>query len=107
MEELTAYRWGSDAPGRPWLDFTPDRRVVGSDGCNRLAGPWQPSAVGVALGPLVSTMMYCQGVDTWLAGARAARLLGDRLQVLDADGAVIGELPRDRPGDSPRSTTAC
>ncbi|MFB9069772.1 hypothetical protein ACFFX0_00585 [Citricoccus parietis] len=45
--------------------------------------------------------MFCKGVDTWLNGAVSALLLhdssGDRLEVLDAAGRVIGALPRAAP----------
>ena len=40
MEELTDHRWGSDAPGQPWLGFDAEGGLYGSDGCNRLVGQW-------------------------------------------------------------------
>jgi heat shock protein HslJ len=102
MEELTAHRWGSDRPRQPWLEFAEDHRLSGTDGCNRLVGEWSRSEGGIVVfGPLVSTLMFCDGVDTWLRGATAARQLGDRLEILDAAGAVMGELPR-----GPRRSTA-
>ncbi|WP_313822230.1 META domain-containing protein [Citricoccus sp.] len=102
MEELAAelvdHRWGSDAPGQPWLGFEAGGRLHGSDGCNRLRGEWTVTAERIDFGRLVSTMMFCEGVDTWLNGAVAARLLqdssGDRLEILDPAGRVIGALPR-------------
>ncbi|VXB16001.1 META domain-containing protein [Citricoccus sp. K5] len=105
MEELAAelidHRWGSDAPGQPWLGFEAGGRLHGSDGCNRLMGEWTLTAQRADFGRLVSTMMFCEGVDTWLNGAVSARLLhdasGDRLEVLDAAGRVIGVLPRTVP----------
>ncbi|MFC0248711.1 META domain-containing protein [Citricoccus parietis] len=105
MEELAAelidHRWGSDAPGQPWLGFEAGGRLHGSDGCNRLMGEWTLTAERVDFSRLVSTMMFCKGVDTWLNGAVSALLLhdssGDRLEVLDAAGRVIGALPRAAP----------
>ncbi|XKH55883.1 META domain-containing protein [Citricoccus nitrophenolicus] len=102
MEELVAelidHRWGSDAPGQPWLGFEAEGRLHGSDGCNRLMGEWTLTAERVDFGRLVSTMMFCKGVDTWLNGAVSARFVpdasGGRLEVLDAAGQVIGVLPR-------------
>ncbi|NUL43683.1 META domain-containing protein [Cellulosimicrobium funkei] len=99
--ELVDHRWGSGAPGQPWLGFEADGRLHGSDGCNRLMGEWTLTEDRVDFSRLVSTMMYCEGVDTWLNGAVSARLVqdacGDRLEVLKAGGQVIGVLPRKEP----------
>lgn len=94
--DLIGHRWGAEAPGRPWLRFGADGRVSGSDGCNRLMGGWSLEGDVVSLRRMASTMMFCEGVDTWLSRAHSARHLGDRLQVLDASGAPIGELSRDQ-----------
>ncbi|MEW1981810.1 META domain-containing protein [Citricoccus sp. NPDC079358] len=102
MEELAAelidHRWGSDAPGQPWLGFEAEGQLYGSDGCNRLRGEWTLTAERIDVGRLVSTMMFCEGVDTWLNGAVSARLLldtsGERLEVFNPAGQVIGVLPR-------------
>lgn len=98
MEELTDSRWGSDAPGQPWLGFDAEGRLYGSDGCNRLTGQWTLTGDRLAFGRLVSTMMFCRDVDTWLRGAVTARWVrdpaGERLEVGNAAGEVIGELER-------------
>lgn len=114
MEEFTAglvdHRWGSEAPGRAWLGFDAGGRLYGSDGCNRLMGQWRVAGDQVVFGRVASTMMFCEGVDTWLAGAAAARLVrdgsGEWLEVSDAAGRVIGVLERgdrDRRGPALRT----
>ncbi|WP_341361338.1 META domain-containing protein [Georgenia sp. M64] len=89
--------WGVRSRGRPSLVLEPDGAVHGSDGCNRLAGSWSSGPDGaVVLGPLASTRMACDGVDTWLSGAAAARVVTGRLEVRDAAGRVLGSLGRDQ-----------
>jgi len=41
-----------------------------------------------------STMMYCEGVDTWLTQGTTAVVQGDALVVSDEDGKEIGTLDR-------------
>lgn len=98
MEELTEHRWGSDAPGQPWLGFDTEGRLHGSDGCNRLMGQWTLVGDRLEFGRLVSTMMFCRDVDTWLLGAVGARWVrspaGERLEISNAAGKVIGVLDR-------------
>lgn len=103
MDELTEHRWGSDAPGQPWLGFDAGGRLYGSDGCNRLMGQWTVAGTAgdrLEFRRLVSTMMFCRDVDTWLLGAVAARWVrdpaGGRLEISNAAGDVIGVLERQR-----------
>lgn len=79
---------------------------AGSDGCNRIAGSYTFARADgtIDLGAMISTMMYCEGVDTWLSRARTARLTpnadsdagadGSRLVFFDEAGAQIGSLSR-------------
>src|SRR5690242_13082597 len=49
---------------RPHLVFGADGRVSGSDGCNRLTGPYSVNGSnGLAFGPLAGTRMACPGTD--------------------------------------------
>jgi heat shock protein HslJ len=49
---------------RPQLAFGADGRVSGSDGCNRLTGPYTvKDSNGLAFGPLAGTRMACPGTD--------------------------------------------
>ena len=87
--------WGNvDNPEEPSLNFAPDGRVNGTDGCNRLMGGWTQDGSTVTISNLASTMMFCQGVDTWLSGAATAEVEGDALRVLNPEGAELGVLHR-------------
>lgn len=107
MDELTAHRWGSDAPGQPWLRFEADGGLHGSDGCNRLSGRWILTGDRLEFGRLVSTTMFCRDVDTWLLGAASAHresdAAGERLRIRNAAGEELGVLLRQDAGGGPRS----
>ena len=87
--------WTSTDDPEVFLGLGDDLRVAGKDGCNRLVGTWSSTDDNtVELGALASTMMYCEGVDTWLAQASVLQLDGSTAVVLDPDGARIGTLSR-------------
>lgn len=70
------------------------RRIFERLGWNRIFGTWTQEGADLTLGPLGSTMMYCEGVDTWLVNAVGAKLEGGFLRITDATGAEIGTLTR-------------
>ncbi|WP_258067932.1 META domain-containing protein [Pseudoclavibacter sp. RFBB5] len=89
--------WGtpnSSGQGEPGLNLADDGKVTGNDGCNRLMGEWTETDGTVEFGALASTMMFCEGVDTWLLGASTAEVDGDSLVVFNEAGDQIGTLPR-------------
>lgn len=86
--------WGEDASGKPSLTFAEDGKVSGTDGCNRLMGSWTQEGNKVSLSPMASTMMACDGVDTWLSGIDSATIDEDTLTILDASGDTLGTLER-------------
>lgn len=86
--------WGSTAQSSPNLTFAAEGTVTGTDGCNRLTGSWSVDGDVVRLGPLASTRMYCEGVDTWLSHASEVVVNGTTLDVSDDTGARIGTLER-------------
>ncbi|MBL5974171.1 MAG: META domain-containing protein [Candidatus Leucobacter sulfamidivorax] len=87
--------WGEpDADGEPSIEFTDDGKYAGTDGCNRLFGAWTVDGDAIDLGAMGSTMMYCEGVDTWLTQGTTAVVQGDALVVSDEDGKEIGTLDR-------------
>jgi len=86
--------WGRLGRGLPHLSLSSDGRLAGSDGCNRLAGGWSLRDEIIEFGPLVSTLMFCEGVDTWLRDAASATVDGDVMHVRDAEGREIGTLER-------------
>lgn len=88
--------WGDpDTEGAPSLEFLADGTYAGTDGCNRLGGDYTQADDGtIDLGIMRSTMMYCEGVDTWLVQAHEATLISDELVFHDEQGAEIGTLAR-------------
>lgn len=86
--------WGSDEPGQPQLTLERGGGLHGTDGCNRMSGSWEIVEGHISLGPIASTRMACQGVDTWLSGVASLKVAGDVLRVFDGDGNEIGTLPR-------------
>ncbi|MGP6174205.1 META domain-containing protein [Corynebacterium sp. A21] len=86
--------WGSNGSAQPQLTLEADGKLHGTDGCNRMMGSWEYSGEEIALGDIATTMMACEGVDTWLSAAGSLKVEGDTLHVFDADGEEIGTLPR-------------
>jgi heat shock protein HslJ len=87
--------WTSAADPNAFLTFTDDGRVGGKDGCNTLSGGWAAEADGtVTISGLASTMMYCEGVDTWLSKAATVEIAGTTATVADPAGANVGTLQR-------------
>lgn len=86
--------WGSDAAGEPFLEFTDDGKVKGTDGCNGIGSTYTVVDDAVEIAPYVSTLKACQGVDDWLRGISVVQVEGDTLIVMDEAGTKIGELPR-------------
>ncbi|WP_258064918.1 META domain-containing protein [Pseudoclavibacter sp. AY1H1] len=89
--------WGtpdSSGRGEPGLRLSDDGRVTGNDGCNRLMGDWSETDGKIEFGALASTMMFCEGVDTWLVGAASASVDGNSLLIYNDAGDEIGTLPR-------------
>jgi len=90
--------WGeAGIHGTPYLEFFDDHRLAGTDGCNRLIGGWTAKGDAVEFGQLASTMMFCEGVDTWLSQAATATRQGATLTVLNDAGTPIGTLKRSVP----------
>ncbi|MEB0265810.1 META domain-containing protein [Cryobacterium sp. 10I5] len=93
--------WGDpDAPRMPSLELHEDRSLSGTDGCNRLVGTWKMSGDRIEFGPIASTLMACEGVDTWLGAATTATIDGSTMTLTDQGGKEIGTLER-RPASSP------
>ena len=86
--------WGSGEPPQPELTLAEDGSIGGTDGCNRLIGSWKLVDQHVELSPLGTTMMFCEGVDTWLGSATRAEIEGDTLHLFDQDGTEIGTLSK-------------
>ena len=89
--------WGSTEEQQPNLVFDDEGGVTGTDGCNRVVGSWSVEGDSVILSDLVSTLMACEGVDTWLGTAASAQFVAgedDELQFFDDADTKIGILER-------------
>ncbi|MHA2788806.1 META domain-containing protein [Corynebacterium sp. S7] len=86
--------WGSNEPQQPQLTLADDGSLSGTDGCNRIIGSWELHDERVQLSPLATTMMFCEGVDTWLSNAATAEVKRETLHLYDEAGAEIGTLER-------------
>ena len=86
--------WGTAVQGKPQLVFDTEGNFSGSDGCNRVGGNYTSSETGIDFGPMFSTMMYCEGVDTWLGQATHATLDGKIMSLFDEAGTEIGQLEK-------------
>ena len=85
--------WGKpDVQGETAISFAADGSAFGSDGCNLVTGTWKEDKGTITFGPLASTMMYCEGVETWLTDATTATMKGDTITLSDKDGKEVGTL---------------
>jgi len=92
--EIAGTSWGA-APGtqgEPSIAFDRDGSYSGNDGCNVIGGEWTADGDVVDLGNMRSTMMYCDGVDTWLSSAATATLGDGKLSFADGSGKSLGTL---------------
>jgi len=79
--------------GAPFLSLAADGSFSGNDGCNTIFGSWEVADDGAIMFTGVgSTMMACEGVDTWLSTVALGRIQGGVMTVQDADGVVLGQL---------------
>ena len=87
--------WRNEANPDVTLTIEDDGTVSGSDGCNRIVGGTATVKESrVEFGALATTMMFCEGVDTWLSQAASGQSAGGVLTISDAAGAEIGTLVR-------------
>ncbi|KJL29261.1 META domain-containing protein [Microbacterium oxydans] len=86
--------WEASVDGTPFLQFSADGTVAGSDGCNDLSGRWtQDSAGRIDLGTLAPlTTNVCEGIDSWLSRGRSADIIEGYMYVNGEAGSAIGGL---------------
>jgi copper homeostasis protein (lipoprotein) len=82
-------------PGRPAGLQLDGGRAAGSDGCNRIFGPYTQEGDALRLGELAATMMSCpagmaeaRAYTAALAQVRHVAVRGELLEMLDADGTL-------------------
>ena len=92
----------SQPGGQAYLIFEAGQRVSGSDSCNRVASVYELNHDRISFGPMAATRMTCSGTadierpfGNAVANARFWRILGDRLELYDANGV---RLARFEPG---------
>lgn len=87
--------WGTmDTTGEPFLSFAEGGQLSGSDGCNNLAGGWELDGNTIDFENVASTLMACEGVNTWLSGLDEATISGTTMTIIDDTDTVIGTLER-------------
>ena len=86
--------WGSTAEGEPHLVINEDGTLGGNDGCNVMFGNWTSDADGLVFSEVGGTLMFCEGVDTWLSQLQTATVQGNELHVLGEGGEELGTLTK-------------
>ncbi|MDN5794602.1 MAG: META domain-containing protein [Intrasporangium sp.] len=86
--------WGKEATGQPSITIAEDGAFNGTDGCNSMAGHGTLADGKFDLGAFRTTLMACEGIDTWLSKAASATRSGDTLTLFDKDGTQIGTLDK-------------
>lgn len=84
------------AARQPSIAFVADRRVAGTDGCNRVSGPYTLSGDRITFGPLIMTRMACPGAEALsrrfagaLEGTSRFRIADGRLELYGATGKPL------------------
>lgn len=88
-------KWTSPEAGDPFLEFSEDGQVTGSDGCNRIQTTWEVDGDKILITPFTTTQKACAGVDTWLSEASSATIEGNVMKVADSSGEVVGGLEKE------------
>ena len=85
---------GTEEAGQPSLTIAADGSFNGTDGCNSMVGKGTFNGDTFEFGEFASTMMACEGIDTWLSAAGTATVSGGKLAVAASDGTEIGTLAK-------------
>lgn len=90
-----AGKWTSPEAGDPFLEFSDDGQVKGSDGCNAIKTTWEVDGDKVLITSFTTTQKACAGVDPWLSKASSATVEGDVMKIADSSGKVVGGLEKE------------
>ncbi|WP_209325220.1 META domain-containing protein [Brevibacterium renqingii] len=88
-------KWTSPEKGDPFLEFSDDGSLKGSDGCNAIATTWKVEGDEIIIESFMTTQKACAGVDPWLSKASTATIEGNVMKVEDSNGKVIGGLEKE------------
>lgn len=89
-------RWSSPESGEPFLEFSEDGNLKGSDGCNAIQTKWKTDGDTILIDSFMTTQKACAGVDTWLSKATSVSIQGDVMKVMDGNDKVIGGLEKEK-----------
>lgn len=84
--------WKATDNANAFLVLESNGSVTGNDGCNHLGGEWAQDADTIEFSRIFSTLMFCEGVDTWLSHMTSARVNGNEMSIFDESGEPIGTL---------------
>ena len=83
------------------IEFTSDGKLNGNVGCNSFGGEYKVDGKSITFGPIMSTMMACEGVGeqemtTVAVFQKSAKFVldGDKLTITSADGKSVIVLAR-------------
>lgn len=97
---------GNTTPAAPDVDtsitFTEDGKIEGNVGCNGFGGDYTVDGNTITFGPIVSTLMFCEGpvgdqettTLSVLAETVSYTLEGDTLTITSSDGSSVIVLSR-------------
>lgn len=88
-------KWTSPEAGDPYLEFSEDGQVKGTDGCNAIKTTWEVDGDKILISSFTTTQKACAGVDTWLSKASSATVEGNVMKIADASGKVVGGLEKE------------
>ena len=98
---MTVPAAGRSGDSAAHLGFGADGRLSGSDGCNRVAGPYTVKDDALTFGQIVGTMMACAGTDEIVRGFHGAlkgtsrwRIVADRLELYGTTGKPLAVFER-------------
>lgn len=90
-----AGKWTSPEAGDPYLEFSEDGQVKGTDGCNAIETTWEVDGDKILITSFTTTQKACGGVDPWLSKAASATIEGNVMKVADSSGNVVGGLEKE------------
>lgn len=97
LAEIIIGEWRSDDAGDPYLTFSEDGTMGGSDGCNGVGGEYtvDEEARFAHIERFASTLRACPDINDWLRGTSTVTVDEDGyMQVFDTEMEHIGQLYR-------------
>lgn len=86
--------WGAGGEAQPQLIISEDGAIGGTDGCNVMFGNWLSDGDGIVFKEVGGTLMFCEGVDTWLSQMQSATFQDNEIHIRGEGGEEIGTLAK-------------